>query len=104
MNANDNTAIRPRWREVATPAQIHVFRAVWALGALILAPSLLLLIGGLTANSAAGESGQVPGVLGLIGLAIGGTVVLAGLLVRYSVMSLAGLLLRRDIGQPDAPR
>ncbi|BAW06965.1 conserved hypothetical protein [Nocardia seriolae] len=88
---------------MASPAQQWLFRAVWALGALVLAPSAFLLIGGLTANTAAGESGQVPGVLGLIGLAIGGVLVLAGLLVRVGVMNVAAALSRGSMVSVGVP-
>ncbi|MBF6333115.1 hypothetical protein [Nocardia transvalensis] len=62
-----------------------MFRAVWAVSGLAVAVSVLLLIGAFTADSAAGESGQVAGMLGLIGLLFGGAIAMAGALVRFGV-------------------
>ncbi|MEV4428507.1 hypothetical protein ACIGN6_15255 [Streptomyces sp. NPDC053792] len=64
-------------------------RGVLGIGALTAALSLLLVIGGLTANTAAGETGQPAGVLGVIGLFLGGTLLAVGALAR-SVAAQAG--------------
>ncbi|WP_086827640.1 hypothetical protein [Streptomyces sp. NRRL B-24572] len=60
-------------------------RGVLAAGALTTVLSLLLVIGGLTANTAAGETGQPAGVLGVIGLFLGGTLLAVGALARRVV-------------------
>ncbi|MFH9953698.1 hypothetical protein ACH4OX_05685 [Streptomyces roseolus] len=60
-------------------------RAALAAGALTAVLSLLLVIGGLTANTAAGETGQPAGVLGAIGLFLGGTLLAVGALARKVV-------------------
>ncbi|WP_040815683.1 hypothetical protein [Nocardia concava] len=86
MNANENAALRPHWRDIASPAQIGMFRAVWVIGGLGIAAALVLLIGAFTANTAAGQTGQVAGLLGLIALLFGSTLVIVGLLVRFGVM------------------
>lgn len=87
MSTRDNAAlVRSSWRDVASPAQVNMFRTVWVIGGLAVAASVVLLIGAFTANTAAGESGQTAGLLGLVGLALGGTIVIVGLLVRFGVM------------------
>ncbi|MEU2505095.1 hypothetical protein ABZ621_10295 [Streptomyces sp. NPDC007863] len=60
-------------------------RSALAAGALTAVLSLLLVIGGLTANTAAGETGQPAGVLGVIGLFLGGTLLAVGALARRVV-------------------
>ncbi|MFF8381043.1 hypothetical protein ACF07V_33470 [Streptomyces sp. NPDC015661] len=64
-------------------------RGALGIGALTAVLSLLLVIGGLTANTAAGETGQPAGVLGVIGLFLGGTLLAVGVLAR-SVAAQAG--------------
>ncbi|MFJ9928108.1 hypothetical protein ACIRU5_19010 [Streptomyces misionensis] len=58
-------------------------------GALTAVPSLLLVIGGRTEHTAAGERGQPAGVLGETGLFQGGKLPAAGLLAR-SIAAPAG--------------
>ncbi|WP_405136583.1 hypothetical protein [Nocardia sp. NBC_01388] len=89
------TVARPQWRNIASPAQIWLFRMVWSAGALAIAAAVLLLIAAVAADTAAGRNGQPAGVLGLIALAIGGTILMGGLLVRSRFMTLAA---RQDIG------
>ncbi|MFF5423712.1 MULTISPECIES: hypothetical protein [unclassified Streptomyces] len=60
-------------------------RGALGAGALIAVLSLLLVVGGLTANTAAGETGQPAGVLGVIGLFLGGTLLAVGALARKIV-------------------
>ncbi|MFJ4876946.1 hypothetical protein ACIP93_17240 [Streptomyces sp. NPDC088745] len=64
-------------------------RGALGTGALTAVLSLLLVIGGLTANTAAGETGQPAGVLGAIGLFLGGTLLAVGALARR-VVALSG--------------
>ncbi|GAA3486920.1 hypothetical protein [Streptomyces cremeus] len=64
-------------------------RGALGTGALTAVLSLLLVIGGLTANTAAGETGQTAGVLGAIGLFLGGTLLAVGALARR-VVALSG--------------
>lgn len=64
-------------------------RGALAIGALTAVLSLLLVIGALTANTAAGETGQPAGALGVIGLSLGGTLLAVGLLAR-SIAAQAG--------------
>ncbi|MEU3411648.1 hypothetical protein ABZ760_10290 [Streptomyces sp. NPDC006658] len=60
-------------------------RGALGVGALTAVLSLLLVVGGLTANTAAGETGQPAGVLGAIGLFLGGTLLTVGALARRVV-------------------
>jgi hypothetical protein len=60
-------------------------RGALGVGALTAVLSLLLVVGGLTANTAAGETGQPSGVLGAIGLFLGGTLLAVGALARRVV-------------------
>ncbi|MEU7070735.1 hypothetical protein AB0B30_08200 [Streptomyces narbonensis] len=60
-------------------------RGALAAGAPTAVLSLLLVIGGLTANTAAGETGQPAGVFGAIGLFLGGTLLAVGALARKVV-------------------
>lgn len=66
-----------------------LFRGALGIGALTAFLSLLLVVGALTANTAAGETGQPAGVLGVIGLFLGGTLLAVGVLAR-SVAAQAG--------------
>ncbi|MEU2180729.1 hypothetical protein [Streptomyces thermolilacinus] len=68
---------------------IALSRGALGVGALTAVLSLLLVIGGLTANTAAGETGQPAGVLGVIGLFLGGTLLAVDALAR-SVAARAG--------------
>ncbi|WP_426364690.1 hypothetical protein [Streptomyces sp. E-08] len=60
-------------------------RGALAAGALTTVLSLLLVVGGLTANTGAGETGQPAAVLGAIGLFLGGTLLAVGALARKVV-------------------
>ncbi|MFF7097296.1 hypothetical protein ACFY9A_33585 [Streptomyces rubradiris] len=60
-------------------------RGALGVGALTTVLSLLLVVGGLTANTAAGETGQPAGVLGAIGLFLGGALLAVGALARKVV-------------------
>ncbi|MER5890205.1 hypothetical protein ABT160_40800 [Streptomyces sp. NPDC001941] len=62
-------------------------RALGGFGALIVAASVLLVVGGFTADTSAGESGQPAAVLGAIGLCLGA--------VTAGVWFLARLVLNR---------
>ncbi|WP_431999708.1 hypothetical protein [Streptomyces sioyaensis] len=75
----------PRRSGVASRAQLVMFRGVWAVGALAVVTAVLLIIGALTANRAAGELWQPAALLGLIALCFGGTLLLVGLLARRVV-------------------
>ncbi|QIS22446.1 hypothetical protein [Nocardia terpenica] len=85
MSAREDV-VAVRWRDVASPAQVGMFRAVWVVGGAAIVASALLLIGAFTANTAAGESGQTAGLLGVVGLLFGAAIVIIGLLVRFGVM------------------
>ncbi|ROQ32936.1 hypothetical protein EDD98_1935 [Streptomyces sp. PanSC19] len=60
-------------------------RGALGVGALTAVLSLLLVVGGLTADTGAGETGQPAGVLGLVGLFLGGTLLAVGALARKVV-------------------
>ncbi|MEW2439055.1 hypothetical protein AB0952_33765 [Streptomyces caniferus] len=62
-----------------------MFRGVWAVGALAVITSVLLIIGAFAANPRAGESGQPAALLGLIALCFGGTLLTVGTLARFVV-------------------
>jgi hypothetical protein len=68
----------------STSTRLHpaLAKGVLAVGALGLLASVLLLAGGLSADTAAGESWQPATELGAIGLVLSGTVLLVGLLTR----------------------
>jgi hypothetical protein len=51
-------------------------------GVLVVLASVLLIVGGFTANTAAGEDGQPAAVLGAVGLCFGAVVLLIGGLAR----------------------
>ncbi|WP_282784124.1 MULTISPECIES: hypothetical protein [unclassified Nocardia] len=89
MNSRANAVpVRtPRLRDVASRAQLSMFRAVWVGGGLAVVAALVLLIGAFTANSAAGASGEMAGVLGLIALSFGAAVLVVGALVRSAVIT-----------------
>ncbi|MCH0540876.1 hypothetical protein I3F58_15110 [Streptomyces sp. MUM 203J] len=71
MDPSDRTAPGSRSRAV--------FRwGVRGVGGLTALASLLLIAGALTADTAAGETGQPAGVPGVIGLFLGGTLLAAG--------------------------
>jgi hypothetical protein len=63
--------------------------AVWVVGALAVIASVVLMIGAVTADPMAGETGQPAALLGLIGLCFGGVVLIAGMLAR-SIVTKAG--------------
>jgi len=76
--------VNPSFRTTALSRGALAAGALTA-GALTAVLSLLLVIGGLTANTAAGETGQPAGVLGVIGLFLGGTLLAVGALARRVV-------------------
>ncbi|MGW7448065.1 hypothetical protein [Kitasatospora sp. NPDC054795] len=79
--SNPDTAavVRPSRGEVA------MVRGAWGVGTLAVAASVTLIVSAFAADSAAGETGQPAGVLGVIGLFVGGTVLAVGLLARAVV-------------------
>lgn len=88
MTTSHSTAPVPAgWLAVASRVQIGVFRTVWVVGAVAVVASVLLLIGAFTADSKAGESWQPAGVLGAIGLCLGVTLVVVGMLARFVAKS-----------------
>ncbi|GAB4586178.1 hypothetical protein [Nocardia sp. IFM 10818] len=87
MSTRDNVSpVRPRWRDVASPAQVGMFRAVWVLGGLAVAVAVLVVAGAFAADSAGGESGQPAALLGLIAGLFGASVLIVGVLVRFGVV------------------
>ncbi|MEV5508783.1 hypothetical protein [Streptomyces orinoci] len=86
MNTSDNASpTRPSRSDVAARAKTIVFRGIWGVGALVVLASVLLIVGAFTADPMAGESWQPAGVLGLIGLCLGGTLLIVGMLARSVV-------------------
>ncbi|MFF1379429.1 hypothetical protein [Streptomyces sp. NPDC058308] len=69
----------------ASRAQIALLRVVWLLGAVITAVSVFLVGSALATDSSAGESWQPAGIPGLLGLCVGGTLLIVGLLTRLVV-------------------
>ncbi|MEU6970842.1 hypothetical protein AB0A71_24510 [Kitasatospora aureofaciens] len=82
-NSDTAAAVRPSRGEAA------LVRGAWGFGTLAVVTSVLLIVGAFAANSAAGETGQPAGVLGVIGLFIGGTILAVGMLAR-SVVARSG--------------
>jgi hypothetical protein len=70
---------------IATRTQTGLVKGVLGVGALGVVASVLLIIGALTTNTMAGEDWQPAGVLGAIGLCLGGTVLMVGLLAHFVV-------------------
>ncbi|WP_310722840.1 hypothetical protein [Streptomyces sp. N2A] len=86
MNTSDHASpVPPRRSDLASRAQSRIVRGVWGVGALAVIGSVLLIIGAFTADPKAGESWQPAGLLGLIGLCLGGTLVIVGMLARFVV-------------------
>ncbi|MEU0009510.1 hypothetical protein ABZ079_36200 [Streptomyces sp. NPDC006314] len=77
--------VQPRQSKGASRAQIGTLRGVWCFGVLAIIVFVLLIIGGFAADSKAGETGQPAGVLGLIVLFLGLTVLIVGMLARFVV-------------------
>ncbi|MFF9013416.1 hypothetical protein ACF09C_10680 [Streptomyces sp. NPDC014870] len=81
MNSSDRTAAaQPQW---GSRPQTALRRGALGIGALTAVLSLLLVLGAFTANTTAGETGQPAGVLGVIGLFLGGTLLAVGGLARF---------------------
>lgn len=70
---------------LASRTQTGLVRVVLGVGALGVVASVLLIVGAFTASSRAGENWQPAGVLGAIGLCLGGTILVVGLLARFVV-------------------
>ncbi|MEU5846373.1 hypothetical protein [Saccharopolyspora shandongensis] len=78
---------RPQWSNVASATQIRWFRAVWIVSGLAIVASLLLLIGAVTRNPLASETGRPAAVSGLIVGCFGALIVIVGMLVRFGVVT-----------------
>ncbi|WP_158813381.1 hypothetical protein [Streptomyces rimosus] len=86
MNTSDNASpVQPRRSGFATRARSGVFTGVWAVGALAVVTSVLLIIGAFAADPLAGETGQPAALLGLIAFCFGVTLLTVGLLARSVV-------------------
>ncbi|PKV90028.1 hypothetical protein [Streptomyces sp. TLI_146] len=62
--------------------EIVLGRTLWSVGAVVSALSVLLLVGACATDTAAGESWQPAGVLGMIGLLLGATILAVAVVAR----------------------
>ncbi|WP_159393822.1 hypothetical protein [Streptomyces sp. NRRL F-5755] len=86
MNTSDNAApVQPNRSGVASRVQTGTFIGVWSVGALAVITSVLLFIGALSMDRAAGANWQPAGLLGLIAMCFGGTLLAVGTLARSIV-------------------
>ncbi|MFF8710057.1 hypothetical protein ACF07T_01245 [Streptomyces sp. NPDC015184] len=80
MTPPDHTpTVQPQWD---SRMRTVFLRSLLGVGALTAVASLLLIVGALTADTAAGRTGQPAGVLGVIGLFLGGTLMAVGVLAQ----------------------
>ncbi|MGY5124305.1 hypothetical protein [Streptomyces nigrescens] len=83
MNTSDNASpVQPRRSGVASRAQTGTFLGVWGVGALAVITSVLLFIAALNMDPMKGEVGQRAGLVGLIAMCFGGTLLTVGMLTR----------------------